>query len=96
MHQDDKVIIYNKGDVIFAFNFHPFKSFDSYFIPTPKKGNYKVILSSDDGIFGGQDRIDKEYKYETTENADKVIGFNCYLPSRTVAVFKKVRENKKR
>ena len=89
MHQDDKIIIYNKGDVVFAFNFHPFKSFEGYFIPTPKKGNYKVILSSDEGIFGGQDRIDKNYKYKAEPDADKRIGFNCYLPSRTVAVFKK-------
>ena len=25
MHQDDKVLIYSKGDYVFAFNFHPQK-----------------------------------------------------------------------
>ena len=91
MHQDDKVIIYNKGDLVFAFNFHPFKSFEGYFVPTPKKGSYKAILSSDSGVFGGLDRIDVNYKYKTELNADKIAGFKCYLPSRTVAVFKKTR-----
>ena len=91
MHQDDKIIIYNKGDTVFAFNFHPEKSFEGYFVPTPKKGNYKVVLSSDEGIFGGLDRIDKQYKYKAEPDFEKRVGFRCYLPSRTVAVFKKTR-----
>jgi len=33
MHEDDKVLIYTKGDYVFIFNFHPEKSFDGYFVP---------------------------------------------------------------
>ena len=47
LHEDDKIIIFTKGDYVFAFNFHPTKSFDGYFIPTGKGGSYGVALSSD-------------------------------------------------
>ncbi len=90
LHQDDKIIMYNKGDVIFAFNFHPEKSFEGYFVPVLEEGEYKVIMSTDDSAFGGFDRIDKEYIYKAERTPDDWKGFNCYLPSRSAIVFKKV------
>ncbi|MBR2901305.1 MAG: alpha amylase C-terminal domain-containing protein [Clostridia bacterium] len=90
LHQDDKIIMYNKGDVIFAFNFHPEKSFDGYFVPVLEEGDYKVIMSTDDGVFGGFDRVDKEYIYKAETTPDDWKGFKCYLPSRSAIVFKKV------
>ncbi len=86
IHEDDKVLIYEKGNLVFAFNFHPEKSFDGYPIPVNKVGNYKVILSSDDGVFGGFDRVDKSVRY-TAESGM----FRCYLPNRSAIVFKKTR-----
>ncbi|MBR6755118.1 MAG: alpha amylase C-terminal domain-containing protein [Clostridia bacterium] len=90
LHQDDKIIMYNKGDVIFAFNFHPEKSFDGYFVPVLEEGEYKVIMSTDDSAFGGFDRVDKEYIYKAETTPDDRKGFKCYLPSRRAIVFKKV------
>ena len=87
-HEDDKVLIFSKGDLVFAFNFHPTKSFDGYFIPTGEKGNYKAVLTSDDGFFGGYSRVDTDYIYKT-EICNNNVGFKCYLPSRTATVFKK-------
>ena len=89
MHQDDKMLIYNKGNVVFIFNFHPEKSFDGYFIPVPKEGKYQVILSSDDGAFGGPDRVDKEYIYKAKKTPEGWYGFRCYVPSRCAIVLKK-------
>ena len=90
LHQDDKIIMYNKGDVIFVFNFHPTKSFEGYFVPVATEGKYQVVLSSDDGTFGGQGRVDKEYVYETVRTPDDWIGFQCYLPNRSAFVLKKI------
>ncbi len=90
LHQDDKIIMYNKEDVIFVFNFHPTKSFEGYFVPVVTEGKYQVILSSDDGAFGGQSRVDKEYVYETMRTPDDWIGFKCYLPNRSAFVLKKI------
>ena len=89
LHNDDKIIIYTKGDLVFAFNFHPTKSFEGYFVPVDTIGEYKVILSSDDGDFGGFNRIDKSHIYNAEKTPDDWCGFPCYLPSRSAIVFKK-------
>ena len=89
IHEDDKIIIFTKGDFVFAFNFHPTKSFDGYFVPVSKSGNYEVALSSDSGEFGGFSRVDTDRVYKTYKTSDKQLGFNCYLPNRSAIVFKK-------
>ena len=89
LHQDDKVLIYTKGDTVFIFNFHPTKSFDGYFVPVGKEGTYKVVLSSDDGEFGGFSRVDTSVEYETFNTPIGWIGFKCYLPNRSAIVLKK-------
>jgi 1,4-alpha-glucan branching enzyme len=91
IHQEDKILIYEKGNYVFVFNFHPNKSYDGYFVPVGKSGTYEVILSSDDGAFGGFDRIDKTYKYKARRTPAGWVGFPCYLPSRSAFVLKKVR-----
>ncbi len=94
IHQSDKVIMYAKGNVIFAFNFNPIRSFEGYFVPVKKAGAYEVILSSDDNEFGGFERIDKYYVYTTEKIEDGRIGFKCYLPARCAIVLKKVLKKK--
>ncbi len=91
MHQDDKILIYTKGDLVFIFNFHPTKSFEKYFIPVGKKGKYKVILSSDDDLFGGFSRVDTKITYQTFTTPDDWNGFHCYLPNRSAIVLKRRR-----
>ncbi len=90
IHQDDKVIIYTKEDYVFVFNFHPHKSFEGYFIPVDneKSGKYHLLLSTDDGMFGGFSRTDNDTIYETFYTNDNRLGFNCYLPSRSAMIFK--------
>ncbi|MBQ2676839.1 MAG: alpha amylase C-terminal domain-containing protein [Clostridia bacterium] len=89
MHQDDKIIIYTKEDTVFIFNFHPSKSFDGYFVPVGKSGTYKVVLNSDDAVFGGFDRVDNRVEYKTVTTPDNWIGFKCYLPCRSAMVLKR-------
>ncbi len=90
-HEDDKVLIYTKGDLVFIFNFHPTKSFEGYFVPVEKAGNYKVVLSSDQAEFGGYSRVDTEYKYKAVKTAENRCGFGCYLPNRAAIVLKKYK-----
>ncbi len=91
MHKDDKILIYTKGDVVFVFNFHPTKSFEGYFVPTGKTGKYQVVLTTDDGRFGGFSRVNTTHKYEARRTPADWKGFSCYLPARTAMVFKKVK-----
>ena len=95
INYDDKVIVFSKGDDIFAFNFNPTRSFDGYFIKTDGTGKYKVALSTDQKEFGGFNRVDMKYKYYATYQNNGSTGFKTYLPSRTAVVFKKVKERKK-
>ncbi len=90
VHNDDKVMIYKKGAVTFAFNFHPNRSFEGYFVETEAAGAYRVCLSTDAPAFGGFDRIDRAYIYDAKRQPDGRTGFYCYLPSRTAVAFKKV------
>ena len=91
IHQDDKVIIYTKGDLCFAFNFNSHKSFEGYFVPIGDFGDYRAVLSTDDGLYGGHDRVDKQYIYNCEKIEDGRVGFKCYLPSRSAVVFKKIK-----
>ena len=88
IHNDDKVIIFEKGDLVFAFNFSPTNSYEGYLIKTSTSGEFKAILSTDEEIFGGFNRIDKSYVY-TSKKLQDGFGFLCYLPSRTAVCFKK-------
>ena len=91
MHQDDKMLVFTKGDLVFIFNFHPTKSFDGYFIPVGKKGKYQVVLSSDDIQFGGYSRVDANHIYNAWKTPADWVGFQCYVPSRTAIVLKKIK-----
>lgn len=88
IHEDDKLLCYKKGDDLFVFNFHPYKSFEGYAIPT-ESGEYKVILSTDDSDFGGHNRVDKEYIYKTEEINGR-DSIKLYIPSRSAFVLKKL------
>ncbi len=88
LHQDDKVLVYRKGEAYFVFNLHPTKSFDGYPVPMPELGDYEVVLSTDDEQFGGQGRI----AHRTYIATDRILGrpnFQLYLPSRTAIVLQK-------
>ena len=89
IHQEDKIIIYTKEDVVFIFNFHPTKSFDGYFIPVGEEGTYEVVLSTDDEVFGGFNRVDTSVEYDTFKTPVGWYGFKCYLPNRSAIVLKK-------
>lgn len=64
--QVDKVVVFERGNLLFVFNFHPTKSFTDYRVGTDWGGEYQVILSSDDKEFGGHGRIDKSVKHFST------------------------------
>jgi len=89
-HEENKILIYGKGKNVFAFNFHPNFSQDGYFVPVAEEGDYATVLATDETVFGGFGRLDKDYIYKAKKQKDGQIGFLCYLPCRTAQVFKKV------
>ena len=85
--EQDKLIIYEKGDLLFIFNFHSTQSFDNYRIGSKWSSDHIILLETDDQNFGGKERlkygrnnffpIHKE-KWSKRENF-----IQLYIPSRT-------------
>ena len=93
-HEDDKVIVADRGEAehatVFVFNFHPTKSFPAYPVPVPQAGQWHVVLSSDEGDFGGLQRAVAGSTHPSTGTAaggrpDTVL---VYCPSRTMLVLR--------
>ena len=82
-HDGDHIMAYERGDFLFVFNFHPVESFENYAVEADK-GEYTVVLSSDDPQFGGFDRVDTDMTYRSDEGR-----LRLYLPARTALVLRK-------
>ena len=89
-HEDDKIVVFEKGDLLFVFNFHPYKSYENYKIGTKWGTKHKIVLDSDEFRFFGKGRL--EYGHG---NFFPIINqgwnnrpnqFNLYIPSRTCMV----------
>lgn len=65
-HEGDKVIVFERAGLVFAFNFHPTNSFADYRIGVDDAGTYKPVLTTDEKRFEGQDRIDFNARHHTT------------------------------
>ena len=89
LDNEKKTLVYEKGGCVFAFNFHPVNSYTECFLPL-EKGEYQVVMSTDDPQFGGQGRIYHQ-TYEAVKQSDGQTGFYLYLPSRTAVVLKKMK-----
>lgn len=87
----DKVLAYHRGPFLFVFNFHPVQSFSDYGIPLGE-GKYRIVLNSDNGRYGGFDRVDEELTYYTLPAAGPKSQhyLRLYLPSRTGLVLKRM------
>jgi 1,4-alpha-glucan branching enzyme len=93
----DKVVAFIRGELLFVFNFHPTSSFTDYGIPV--KGKYRIILDTDDQLFGGFNRIDRNTVFLSMKKGERSIinaplYLYLYLPSRTALVFKKEQVRK--
>uniref|UniRef100_A0A182PVF4 1,4-alpha-glucan branching enzyme n=1 Tax=Anopheles epiroticus TaxID=199890 RepID=A0A182PVF4_9DIPT len=87
-HEDDKVIAFERNNLLFLFNFHSSKSFTDYRIGVELAGKYRVVLSTDDAEFGGFNRIDKNVEHHTFPEgwAGRRNYMQLYLPCRTACI----------
>ncbi|KAI3471845.1 hypothetical protein Pfo_028498 [Paulownia fortunei] len=87
--EGDRIIVFERGNLVFVFNFHWSNSYSDYRVGCLKPGKYKVVLDSDDPLFGGFSRINHEAEYFTSEgwHDDRPRSFFIYAPSRTAVVY---------
>lgn len=90
---DDNILAYMRGDLLFIFNFNPEKSFSDYGILAPQ-GEYKIVLDSDSPEFGGFGLVDDTIHHFTLPDKlyekDNKGWLKTYIPSRTAIVLKKI------
>jgi 1,4-alpha-glucan branching enzyme len=94
-HSDDKVLVFERANLILAFNFHPLKSFTDYrFEASP--GKYRMIFTSDASLYGGHQRLVPDQVHFTLKETDQDYDhfyLSLYLPSRTALVLQKEKNN---
>ncbi|MBQ9845827.1 MAG: alpha amylase C-terminal domain-containing protein [Oscillospiraceae bacterium] len=83
LHENKVIVFYRKG-LLFAFNFHHSDSYEGVRVPVPNKADYTVALSSDDEKYGGFGQI-AHMTYPVKEMDGKNV-VELYLPARTALV----------
>lgn len=91
---DDNILAYMRGDLLFVYNFNPVNSYNNYGIIAPQ-GDYTIILDTDDKDFGGFGLNDNTVHHLT--HYDPLYAkydkgwLKLYLPARTALVLKRNR-----
>ncbi|XP_071908402.1 1,4-alpha-glucan-branching enzyme 1, chloroplastic/amyloplastic-like [Coffea arabica] len=93
-NEGDRVIVFERGDLVFVFNFHWNNSYSDYQIGCLKPGKYKVVLDSDDPLFEGFGRIDHNAEFFTSEGwyDNRPRSFLVYAPARTAVVYAPIKD----
>ena len=91
-HLDNKLLIFERAGLLFAFNFHPDRSYPDYRFEAPA-GSYKMVLDTDSMRYGGHGRLVAGQKHATLgdHNANHQLALlSLYLPSRTALILQRI------
>ena len=95
-HNDgDQVLAFQRGELLFFFNFSPTKSYTGYGFMVHQV-SYEYVLNTDDVAFGGKgfndDRMIHFTNYDSALVRENKGWLKLYLPARTACVLRHVRE----
>ncbi len=82
-----KTIVFERNHLVFVFNWHPADSIPDYEIPLKQTGDYELLLSTDDLLFGGFGRMDKTIHYPSYLRDEQPF-MKIYNTNRTAMIFK--------
>merc|ERR1711874_231743 len=60
IHNDKKVIVFERGGLVFCFNWHHVESLSDYKVGVDNPGQYNIVLDTDNELFGGHGRRDAD------------------------------------
>ncbi len=83
----NQVLIFERGDYLFVFNFNPTNSYRDYTAKV-KAGKYTVVLNTDDEDYGGNELINNKTEHFTHFDGESNI-ISLYVPSRVGFVLKR-------
>ncbi|XP_063060879.1 1,4-alpha-glucan-branching enzyme isoform X2 [Engraulis encrasicolus] len=84
-HEGDKVIVFERANVLFVFNFHPTNSYQDYRVGVEMPGKYRIKLDSDMEQYGGHGRLDHNTDFfsEPVPHNGRPHSMQVYIPCRT-------------
>jgi 1,4-alpha-glucan branching enzyme len=87
-NENDKVLAFERGGLLWIFNFHPTSSFADYRIGVDVPGTYRIALDSDWKEFGGFDRNERGTRFHTEPLSwnNRANCLHVYIPTRTALV----------
>jgi 1,4-alpha-glucan branching enzyme len=88
LHEDTRQLVFRRGPLVFAFNFHVSESYAGLRIPIPDRTDYKVILDTDAACFGGNGllAVPLVYPGQDVPMYDRGQTLQIYLPARSAQV----------
>ncbi len=86
MKAPEQTLAFYRNGMLFALNFHATNSLTNVLVPVPAKADYTVLLCSDDGKYGGWDRV--AHQTYPAKEFDGRFYVELYLPARTAVVLK--------
>ena len=86
MKAPEQTLVYQRSNLLFAFNFHSTNSLESVLVPVDGNADYQVVLTTDDGKYGGWDRV--SHTVYPVKEFDGQNYVELYLPARTGVVLK--------
>ena len=87
IHEEAKQIVYERSGLIFAFNLHPTTSVMDWRIPVPQQSDYRLILNTDDTVYGGQGAVERaHYPWQDVPAEGRMQSIQLYVPARSALV----------
>ena len=84
------MIIYEKGELVYIFNFHTQQSYEHYLVGTNWRSDHMILYETDEERFGGHQRLNdgknKWYKVQPQPYMSRQFSFKIYIPSRCAIV----------
>jgi 1,4-alpha-glucan branching enzyme len=90
IHQDDHMLAFERGGLVFVFNFDPQRTHADYVIPVSAGCDHEVLMSTDDRGYGGFGNIPHALCPAWVPGHDGPALSLC-LPPRTAMVLRPVR-----
>ena len=99
-----QILVFERGPLVFVFNFHPHNTYEGLEIGVPEPGKYQLVLDTDAGDFGGKSRCGFGIDHFTSPEApDSWVGpypqpkraqkMLVLSPPRSAQVYHRVRES---
>ncbi|EFJ43598.1 1,4-alpha-glucan branching enzyme II [Volvox carteri f. nagariensis] len=90
--QARRVLVFERGPLVFVFNWSPFSSFEGYRVAVPCPGKWRVALDSDAWDFGGEGRVGHDMDHFSDPepagtSRDRQHSIRVLAPSRTAVVY---------